>query len=168
MYTILVIIIIILIMIVYIQYDINKKYKIKIKELKIDNKMLSDKVIINTNRDLMTLEEKDEKEISNKDIMSLDEVSLDKAKSQSKELKKNKDVSPVMIPKEILEESFELDSFVNNRKKRINSSDNYLNHVSSKLNKGNNIELTKYEQDEEDNAIISYRELVNHDRRNFK
>ena len=53
-----------------------------------------------------------------------------------------------------------LDEFVMNRKKENNS---YLDEVSKLISQNleqNTIELTDYEQEQEDNAIISYRELI--------
>ena len=120
-----------------------------------------DKVIISSNKnDSMSLDEKIEEKVEVANSKKEDIKIIEKKNN----FKHNKVTSSIEISKG----SLELDNFVN-KGRRILFSDTldnvkYLSRVSSKLENSDNIKLTDFEQKEEDNAIISYRELIIHNK----
>ena len=154
MYIVLIILIIILLILNIIQFKTYKNNKLIIEDLEYKNKELLEKKLKN----------------NNKNTISINEISLQTKKEESKEIIKsnqvekiitNQQTSPIEVPKKIPECSFELDNYINKTSKIIpNKKDNYIEELP-KYTSDNLINLTNYEKDEEENAIISYKELMN-------
>lgn len=137
----------------------NKKKQSKKKEIVSNN-------IKNRNIKLAT---DDYKKISNKNS-SVDKLSellqREPIKDIDNSVKDKKIVSQTNYQNYELDMgSFEdsLDEFVMSNRNKKKSSNNYLNEVSKLISQNleqDVIELTDYEQEQEDNAIISYKELM--------
>lgn len=147
-YIILIILTLILLLIIISFYNINKNQKEIIKELNnITNKLL------------------EKKEIT---INNPDSISIEKISKEQPILNNNKFIpqNNLSTTKNIEKEHLNLENYYikNNHK---SSSIDYLKEVSNKLInelKEKNIELTDFEKKEEENAIISYKQLLNNNK----
>ena len=151
-------------------YITNKELKIKVEKLEQERKeILERKIRINKEQDTLSIENvsKEIKPIAsnqikyknidicfqNKPIQNLNcrsGIPIIPTKKQEKDNTKNIDNNPIEIP---------INHFIKN--------ENYLKDISDNLNKIVNqqpIQLTEYEQEQENNAIISYDELKSKDK----
>lgn len=175
--------IILLLFCLYLYFD-NKKLKEKITNLEEQTKeILKRKISKKRDEDLISIEKiskeepkqlvKEEKITPKKEIKTEEKITNKKYKAKPNkpepvykivkptipslaETKKNKE------QKITKESTINIDEFINNKTKKI-SSDKYLKEVTNKLAdelKPRTIELTDYEQKEEEQAVISYKELL--------
>ncbi len=163
MYIILIIVIIILIIINIIQFKINKENKLIIEDLEYENKKLLDKELTSNKEDKIPITEISNKEESPK--LPQEEPKKIKELPPVEKIINNQQTSPIEVPKSIPVSSFDLDNYINKNYKIIpNKKDSYIEELSKELSKDtskNIITLTDYEKEEEENAIISYQELIN-------
>ena len=143
------------------------KDKIKLlKKLEISlNKALENKININKNEDKISIKEISKPMPEQKTVIKEEPEIKKELPKEKKIIKQNQVTSPISIPKEIPVCSFELDNYINIKnptKKNINYD--YLKELSHELSKNINnqvVELTDFEKEEEENSIISYKELIN-------
>ena len=140
----------ILILIVLIPYSIylyiiNKKLNKKIKELELEKKKILERKILKNQKENI--------------------VPIEKISNNINPSSKVNNI-PSNIPTPTKESSFNIKDFINTtnhpRENNNKTVESYLEELSKKISekeKQTPIELTEYEQNQEDNAIISYQEL---------
>lgn len=131
-------------------YLTNKKLQLKIEELEKEKKVILERKITKI---------KDFDRLPMEKISHNIKPSITPTSEVSKEIKdiNNKQEKPITK-----ETNFNIEDLYNKESNKINPNEIYLEEISDYLkNKETqrNIELTKYEQEEESNAIISYQEL---------
>ena len=141
-------------------YNDNKKLKEEIENLRKENKSLLEKKILKQ-------ESFDSISINN---ISQEKVNIDyneKININKKEEKITNEIPKTNSHCNTNEsKNFNISDFVNNKKdtpKKEASNNDYLKELSNKLNeeiKPQTIELTDYEKKQEEQAIISYKELL--------
>lgn len=169
----------------YLYYN-NKKLKERISKLEIDIKEILERKIVKENpKDLISINNLS-KEIEN--IVSKKKINKI---NENKEIKEEKIISSsprkdnlkkqISIPIKKInnnyyeinysktltneEKEFNIDEFIKkDLPETINNSDNYLDEISTQIEdylKPKTIELTEYEKKQEEQAVISYQELLN-------
>lgn len=138
-------------------YNDNKKLKEQIEELRKENRSLLEKKILKQeNIDSISIKnistEKsniDTNKILNQQIIEKEQISVQNQSSQ--EINNN------------LQQNFNLNEFINKKTIPTENNYDYLQALSEKINeelRPQTIELTDYEKRQEEQAVISYKELL--------
>ena len=164
-------IVLLLILLIYCIYLISKINRLKkeIEDLNNKNVIEIDKKLTYNDKNIIPIKNiSNERKINNKNQQQQPKIELykpeiPKKKEESKAYSKNvlKEINRTTSPININNIEFNIDELVPN-KKEIET--NYLEEVSKKIQEeidNKPIALTEYEQEEELNAIISYKELLN-------
>ncbi len=164
-------IVLLLILLIYCIYLISKINRLKkeIEDLNNKNVIEIDKKLTYNDKNIIPIKNiSNERKINNKNQQQKPKIELykpeiPKKKEESKAYSKNvlKEINRTTSPININNIEFNIDELVPN-KKEIET--NYLEEVSKKIQEeidNKPIALTEYEQEEELNAIISYKELLN-------
>lgn len=167
-------------------YQEQKKLKQRISELEIETKTILERKILTSKDDIVSIdklsiekkEQPQKKEVtpSNKPTITKEKISIpikqEKYKAKpiySYEIPNNYKINNKVEENNISTYEFNPNDFISNRiydnptKINHNQSTDYLKELSNKLNEEvtpKTIELTDYEKDQEEHAIISYQELL--------
>ena len=126
-------------------YIVNNQLKLKIENLKKENKEIRERKILKV-----------------KDVDMVPLTYISNASQPKKKIESNKKEQPKekIETKEQQIEEMEIPIFkIKEPKQEFNNQENYLKNIIQNNNNIKPIELTEYEQEQENNAIISYQEL---------